>query len=504
MSDIALPITGESQLPRAERLLSDELLAKLTGKGSPRAFAAIYERHHQAIYRYCRSILRNDNDAQDALQSSMMRAYAALRDRERDLAVRPWLFRIAHNEAISIVRKRRPEYELNVDLESLDGEVEHKMEVRERLSTLVEDLQQLPERQRAALVMRELSGLSIREIAGALAISQGAAKQTIFEARSSLQELSEGRDMRCEDVREAISLRDGRVLRGRKVRAHLRACEGCRDFRAAIPARGAELHALAPAMPASAASAVLAQLLSHGSHHAAGATSGAYIGGHVASSLVTKGLAGMAVVAAATAGTVRLTEAQHHRPKPPGDTRPGTHASSNTPNGSPATARAGGSTSSGSTRPRSTLPGAGSGHGTSAIDRQPGTAIVTGPNATTPSGERSVSKDSAGKGGRGGAHERSAAGRAGHKPAGNRSAGNHGSSHAGRQRGSTPHAPARGSHDRAGQIPPAQGKQNGAGGSSTSIGGGESPGSRPTEGASGETLGKASSEASQRASGLSR
>lgn len=311
MSDIALPNSGVPELPRAERLLSDELLAKLCGRGSGRAFATLYERHHQTIYRYCRSILRNDHDAQDALQSTMMRAYAALRARERDLAVRPWLFRIAHNEAISITRKRSPRETLEDDMEHPVG-LEQTVDTRERLARLVSDMQALPERQRGALVMRELSGLSIEEIALALDISRGAAKQTVFEARSSLHELTEGREMDCDLVREAISRRDGRVLRGRRIGAHLRDCEGCRAFRAAIDVRGADLRALAPPLPAVTASAMLGHLLAHGGGHAsATAASGATLaGGHIAGSLLAKGLVGVAVIAAA-AGTVKLT-VEHH------------------------------------------------------------------------------------------------------------------------------------------------------------------------------------------------
>ncbi len=311
MKDIALPNSGIPELSRAERLLSDELLAKLTGKGSGRAFAALYKRHHQAIYRYCRSILRNDHDAQDALQSTMMRAYAALRTRERDLAVRPWLFRIAHNEAISITRKRGPRETIEEDLEDPVG-MEQTLELRQRLSLLVSDMQKLSERQRAALVMRELSGLSIEEIAEALDISRGAAKQTLFEARSSLHEMTEGREMECELVREAISRRDGRVLRGRRIGAHLRDCEECRAFGTAIGVRSADLRVLSPPLPAVTASAMLGQLLAHGGGHASGtAASGAtVVGGHAAGSLLAKGIVGMAVIAAA-AGTAKMT-IEHH------------------------------------------------------------------------------------------------------------------------------------------------------------------------------------------------
>ena len=107
MGDLALPTRSRPELALGGRLLSDERLTRLVSKGSARAFAVLYQRHHQALYRYCRSIVRNQEDAQDALQSAMMRALEALQARERDLAVRPWLFRIVHNEAVSILRRRR-------------------------------------------------------------------------------------------------------------------------------------------------------------------------------------------------------------------------------------------------------------------------------------------------------------------------------------------------------------------------------------------------------------
>src|ERR1700733_13609857 len=84
----------------------DERLARLVADGDERAFAALYERYHQPLYRYCRSIVRNDADAQDALQAALANAFAALRAGRRDAPLRPWLFRIAHNEAISLLRRR--------------------------------------------------------------------------------------------------------------------------------------------------------------------------------------------------------------------------------------------------------------------------------------------------------------------------------------------------------------------------------------------------------------
>src|SRR5215217_176218 len=196
-------------------------------RGSAAAFTAVYERHHRALYRYCRSLLGDDEDARDALQSTMTRAFAALRFEERDFELRPWLFRIAHNEAVSRLRQRRDAVEPH-DVETLSTDsLAQAVEVRERLAQLRADLQDLPERQRAALVMRELSGLGHAEIAAVLGGSPQTVKQTIFEARSALHECAEGRAMSCAEVQRTLSDRDGRVCRGRRVRAHIRGCRAC-------------------------------------------------------------------------------------------------------------------------------------------------------------------------------------------------------------------------------------------------------------------------------------
>jgi RNA polymerase sigma factor (sigma-70 family) len=310
MGELTLPIRSLPELALAGRLSSDEQLAQLVARGSARAFAVLYQRHHQALYRYCRSIVREENDAQDALQSAMTRALAALRVEERDLAVRPWLFRIVHNEAVSILRRRHPTVALAEELEPADLGVERAQEGRERLAMLVADLQALPERQRSALIMRELSGLSIAEIAGVLSTSPGATKQVLFEARGALADFAEGRAMECEQVRQAISDGDRRVLRGRKLRGHMRDCRGCRDFQVAISSRSADLRALAPPLPGVAAAAMLGRLLAHGvgGGHTGGmvAGSGAAIGNSATASLTVKTLAGVATVTVAVAGGAHL------------------------------------------------------------------------------------------------------------------------------------------------------------------------------------------------------
>ena len=87
---------------------------------------------------------------------------------ERRIALRPWLYRVAHNEAVTILRQRAGVVDSDRVPDPTVAGADSEAEARERLRDLVADLDQLPERQRGALVMRELSGLTYAEIATAL------------------------------------------------------------------------------------------------------------------------------------------------------------------------------------------------------------------------------------------------------------------------------------------------------------------------------------------------
>src|SRR4051794_17428830 len=89
--------------------MSDERLAALSATGDERAFAVLYRRHEAVLLRYCRSITGDFDDARDALQSSMLHALGAIARGGPKGQVRPWLFRIARNESISVLRRRRGE-----------------------------------------------------------------------------------------------------------------------------------------------------------------------------------------------------------------------------------------------------------------------------------------------------------------------------------------------------------------------------------------------------------
>jgi RNA polymerase sigma factor (sigma-70 family) len=292
----------------ALRLLGDDRLARRAAQGDREAFAVLYRRHHQALYRYCRAILGNGEDAADALQNTMTAALRALPGDRREIHVKPWLFRIAHNESVSLLRRRAPHADLDA-ARDVPAAPESDPETRERLRQLVVDLRELQDRPRAALVMRELNGLGYEEIAATLDATPAATRQLVHEARTALHEMAEGRDMQCESVRRSLSMEDRRILRGRKLRAHMRECAGCREFKELMEVRRRDLAAITPALPALAAASLLQGIIG-GGQGGGGLLAGlasATAGKVAATSAVGKGVATVAVAASVGAGAAGVT-----------------------------------------------------------------------------------------------------------------------------------------------------------------------------------------------------
>src|SRR6187200_1176041 len=169
--------------PGFARLLSDERLTRRAVGGDERAFAAIFRRYHQSLFRFCLAIVGNPEDAQDALQNTMIKVLGALPGERREIKLKPWLYRVAHNESIDLLRRRREGAELDDTQVSAGTEIAETVAQRERLSRLLADLRELPERQRSALVMRELGGLDYEQIGAAFESSPAVARQTVYEAR---------------------------------------------------------------------------------------------------------------------------------------------------------------------------------------------------------------------------------------------------------------------------------------------------------------------------------
>jgi RNA polymerase sigma factor (sigma-70 family) len=165
---------------------SDERLVDLVRAGSDPAFEAIVERYRRALMRYVSRLLPAER-AEDVVQQAFVKAYEAMHRDTADLNLRPWLYRIAHNGAVNALRDRALGHaELD---ERMDGveRPEQALERRMGLHELVLAVQALPERQRSAILLRELEGRSYSEIAAELGVTDGAVRQLLNRARNSLR-----------------------------------------------------------------------------------------------------------------------------------------------------------------------------------------------------------------------------------------------------------------------------------------------------------------------------
>jgi len=292
------------------RLLSDSRLAQRATNGDRRAFEAIYQRYHQELYRFCLAMVNSPQDAQDALQNTMVKVLRSLPGETREINLKPWLYRIARNESIETVRRRRDNAELEPEHAASTVEIAQTAEARERLRQLMSDLDELPERQRGALVMRELSGLGFESIGDAFQTSAAVARQTVYEARLSLRQMEQGREMSCDAVTRELSDADGRVARRREIRAHLRNCANCRAFRDSMDSRHTDFAAIAP-LPVAVSLGLLQGIVTGQASAAVGGSAGIAAGTAGAGAGTTAGAAGggIAGTVGAGAGKVLATSA---------------------------------------------------------------------------------------------------------------------------------------------------------------------------------------------------
>jgi RNA polymerase sigma factor (sigma-70 family) len=168
------------------RLQDDARLVALAREGHDPAFAAIVDRYGRQLERYCARLL-GPGRAEDAVQQAFVNAHAAMRASEQELALKPWLYRIAHNAALNILRASREEDDA-LDLDRPGAtQTPEVVELRERLRETFAAIQALPAAQRDALLLRELEGRSHEEIALALGVSEGGARQHLHRARVAVR-----------------------------------------------------------------------------------------------------------------------------------------------------------------------------------------------------------------------------------------------------------------------------------------------------------------------------
>ncbi|MDP9344227.1 MAG: sigma-70 family RNA polymerase sigma factor, partial [Actinomycetota bacterium] len=251
---------------------SDATLAGRVRAGDVRAFEELYDRHAAPLLAFCRHLLGSREGAEDALQHTFLSAHRAL---ERDGApehVRAWLYTIARNRCLSVLRARRDDVALDEDgapvvsTRGLASEVEERAELR----ALVGDLGRLPAEQRAALVLFEFGDHSHDEIAEIIGVRREKVKALVFQAREALIGWRAARETPCADVREQLSTLRGSALRRAPLRRHVELCSGCREFDEQVRRQRACLAVVLPVVPAAGLkSAVMSSVLGGGTAAAA-------------------------------------------------------------------------------------------------------------------------------------------------------------------------------------------------------------------------------------------
>jgi len=230
----AVAVTGEdADLVAAVRL------------GDDRAFEELYQRYHPRVAAYVRGMVKDHARSEDVTQEVFFSALRRIRQTERPIAFKPWVYEIARNACIDAYRRSSRAEELSYDVEgglppadsmrlvSSNPGPDDAVESKQRLDDLCGAFGGLSETHHQILVLRELEGLSYREIGERLGMSRAAVESTLFRARRRLteeyDELVSGR--RCQRVQAIIAAAAEGMLGTRdrrRLARHVSTCQACR------------------------------------------------------------------------------------------------------------------------------------------------------------------------------------------------------------------------------------------------------------------------------------
>lgn len=178
----------------AERVPSDVI--ERCRNGDETAWGELVEATYRDVYTLCLRILGDPHDAAEATQDAYLKAWRGLAGFRGDAMFETWLYRVASNSALSKhrSRRRRQSHEAGVEDEVLtelpaSGSVEETAGTRIEVQALEAALARLPEQHRTAVVLRDVYGMNIEEIARQLGISETAAKVRVHRARKKLKEM---------------------------------------------------------------------------------------------------------------------------------------------------------------------------------------------------------------------------------------------------------------------------------------------------------------------------
>ncbi|WP_291553195.1 RNA polymerase sigma factor [Comamonas sp. SCN 65-56] len=194
--------------------IGDVQLVEMAMAGEKQAFISIMRRYNQLLFRTARSILRNDGEAEEALQDGYLRAWRALGTFRADAKLSTWLVRIVANEALGRLRRRHGEV-IPLDAAMLipDADVQSHFianadeqpegaAMREEVRKLLENrIDRLPDAYRTVFMLRAVQEMSVEEVAHALQIPEATVRTRFFRARGLLREgLASEMDMGLNDA----------------------------------------------------------------------------------------------------------------------------------------------------------------------------------------------------------------------------------------------------------------------------------------------------------------
>ena len=187
----------------SERVPSEVIAACKAGDET--AWRTLVDLTHRDVYTLCLRILGDPDDAAEATQDAYLKAWRGLKSFRGDAQLETWLYRVASNAAVSRYRsrRRRQSHETGTADELLgemasSGSVESTAASRIEVAEVESALQELPEHYRVAVVLRDIYGLSIEEIAEQMKISETAAKVRVHRGRKRLKDLVYGQGERDE------------------------------------------------------------------------------------------------------------------------------------------------------------------------------------------------------------------------------------------------------------------------------------------------------------------
>ena len=181
-----LPIVSEAGATGAERNDADALLVARIRAGDEEAFEIVMARYQAPLFRYLRGLVGDHELANDLMQETFLRAYRAINSLDDPGLLRSWLYRIAHNQAISALRRRRLinwlplVFGQHVSVPAPDRSALEAARVQAALA-------RVPPQQRAPLLLHLVAGFSYAEVAALLQVSEGTVRMRISRGRAAFR-----------------------------------------------------------------------------------------------------------------------------------------------------------------------------------------------------------------------------------------------------------------------------------------------------------------------------